>query len=323
MITSKIIRFFSTAALVVGFSTVVHAQATRTWVSGVGDDVNPCSRTAPCKTFAGAISKTMAGGEINALDPAGYGAVTITKSMTIDCEDTQGSILASSTFGVTVNGAGVIVTLRGLSISGAPPTSPGAIGVRFLQGAALNIEKCRISYFNAASPNGFGIQFASSTSAKLMVSDTTISNNGAGATGGGIQIAGTSGVNAALVRTQVINNAGVGIIVDGTGGGSKNAVIQDCQISANSGNGVTSTSTNGNIKTIVTGSTISSNSVGLNSTGAQSTVLVGGSTITANLTGVSTSAGTMQSMKNNFIAGNGADGTPIAAFPGPGGTALQ
>src|SRR5688572_32386552 len=81
-------------------SLPAHAQATRTWVSGVGDDANPCSRTAPCKTFAGAISKTAAGGEINCLDPGGFGAVTITKSITIDCEDTQGSILASATNGV-------------------------------------------------------------------------------------------------------------------------------------------------------------------------------------------------------------------------------
>src|SRR3954449_10335073 len=74
------------------------AQATRTWVSGVGDDVNPCSRTAPCKTFAGAISKTAINGEINCLDPGGYGAVTITKSITIKCEGVIGGILAAGTF---------------------------------------------------------------------------------------------------------------------------------------------------------------------------------------------------------------------------------
>src|ERR1043166_5041734 len=83
MITSRIVKFLSTAALVVGFSTIVQAQATRTWVSGVGDDANPCSRTAPCKTFAGAISKTATGGEINVLDPGGFGGVTITKALTI------------------------------------------------------------------------------------------------------------------------------------------------------------------------------------------------------------------------------------------------
>src|SRR5947208_4349132 len=87
--------------LVVGLATGAYAQATRTWVSGVGDDVNPCSRTAPCKTFAGAISKTAAGGEIDALDDAGYGAVTITKSLTIDGGGHLASILASGSLGVT------------------------------------------------------------------------------------------------------------------------------------------------------------------------------------------------------------------------------
>src|ERR1043166_569185 len=78
------------------------AQATRTWVSGVGDDVNPCSRTAPCKTFAGAISKTAIDGEINCLDPGGFGAVTITKSITIDCTGTFGSVLAAGTSGIII-----------------------------------------------------------------------------------------------------------------------------------------------------------------------------------------------------------------------------
>src|SRR5216117_2170041 len=89
---------FSTA-LLFGFASLCDAQATRTWVSGVGDDVNPCSRTAPCKTFAGAISKTAEGGEIDPLDPAGYGAVTITKAITLDGGTGSGwaSILATGT----------------------------------------------------------------------------------------------------------------------------------------------------------------------------------------------------------------------------------
>src|SRR4029078_5860907 len=82
------------------------AESTRTWVSGLGDDVNPCSRTAPCKTFAGAISKTLGGGEIDCLDPGGFGAVTITKSITIDCTGTFGSVLVSGTNGIIVQ-AGV------------------------------------------------------------------------------------------------------------------------------------------------------------------------------------------------------------------------
>src|SRR5256886_3806650 len=103
MTSSKIVRFLSCAFLAGAFATVAHGQATRTWVSGVGDDVNPCSRTAPCKTFAGAISKTASGGEIDALDPGGFGAVTITKSITIAGDGTLASILASGTNGVNVN----------------------------------------------------------------------------------------------------------------------------------------------------------------------------------------------------------------------------
>src|SRR5262245_55458533 len=118
-----------------------HAQATRTWVSGVGDDANPCSSTAPCKTFAGAISKTAAAGIINCLDPGGFGAVTIIKSITIDCEGTFAGILAAGTNGVNVNGAGIVVTLRNLSIEGA---GIGLIGVNFIQGSVLHIENCKI-----------------------------------------------------------------------------------------------------------------------------------------------------------------------------------
>src|SRR5215471_18836887 len=115
-------------------ATSVEAQATRTWVSGVGDDANPCSRTAPCKTFAGAISKTVAGGEINCLDPGGFGAVTITKSITIDCKGTFGSILAAGTNGVNINDAGtapgtIVVNLKHLSINGA---NTGLIGINFI-----------------------------------------------------------------------------------------------------------------------------------------------------------------------------------------------
>src|SRR5437660_1228424 len=95
------------------------AQATRTWVSGVGDDANPCSRTAPCKTFAGAISKTASGGEIDCLDPGGFGAVTITKSITLDCTGTFGSVLVSGTNAIVVAaGSSDAVVLRNIFIDG-------------------------------------------------------------------------------------------------------------------------------------------------------------------------------------------------------------
>src|SRR5881628_2518114 len=109
----------SVALLILAAVAPAHAQATRTWVSGVGDDLNPCSRTAPCKTFAGAISKTAAGGEISALDPGGFGAVSINKSITISGDGTLAGILATlGSNGVTVNaGANDVVILRSLSIN--------------------------------------------------------------------------------------------------------------------------------------------------------------------------------------------------------------
>src|SRR2546426_12087851 len=147
MISSNILRFLATTALVVGFSTVAHAQASRTWVSGVGDDANPCSRTAPCKTFAGAISKTAECGEIDVLDPGGFGAVTITKCITIDGTWGAGfgSILASSVNGVivnvTTNPSTAKVTLRKLSINGGCQGQFGINGIRYLAGNSLHVQQ--------------------------------------------------------------------------------------------------------------------------------------------------------------------------------------
>src|SRR5438128_6717386 len=113
------IQVLAIAIFTLAFASFAQAQATRTWVSGVVDDVNPCSRTAPCKTWAGAISKTAAGGEISALDPGGFGAVTITKGITLNGDGTLASILAGSTNGVIINAAaGKDVIIRNLSING-------------------------------------------------------------------------------------------------------------------------------------------------------------------------------------------------------------
>src|SRR5678815_4820600 len=158
-------------------ATIAQAQATRTWVSGVGDDVNPCSRTAPCKTFAGAISKTAAGGEIDALDPGGFGAVTITKNMTLDGTTGAGfgSILASGVNGVNVNDSAtatpntIVVRLRNLSINGAG-TTLGINGVNFTSGSTVHVENCRITNFS-----GDGIRMSTNTASRLIVSDTIVS----------------------------------------------------------------------------------------------------------------------------------------------------
>src|ERR1043165_8625685 len=136
------------------------AQATRTWVSGVGDDANPCSRTAPCKTFAGAISKTAPAGEINVLDPGGFGGVTITKSITISSEGFEAGVLVSGTNAIIINALTTSnVVLRGLDIEGL---GPGLVGIKVLGGlGSLHVEKCTINNFKGA--NGSGIEIATSS----------------------------------------------------------------------------------------------------------------------------------------------------------------
>src|SRR5690242_17120526 len=138
------IRSIIMALAICLWSSIVWAQASRTWVSGVGDDANPCSRTAPCKTFAGAISKTASGGEINCLDPGGFGAVTITKSIAIDCSEVFGSVLVSGTNGIVISAAGIKVVLRNLDIQGLA-VSP--TGVNILTAADVVIDHCRIAGF--------------------------------------------------------------------------------------------------------------------------------------------------------------------------------
>jgi hypothetical protein len=162
------------AAVVIAFiSSLAQAQAMRTWVSGVGDDVNPCSRTAPCKTFAGAIVKTAAGGEISVLDPGGYGTVIIRKSITIDGTGMLASMLGSAgTNGITIDMTELkdpsisAVRLRGLSISGL---GTGANGINIITAGSVSVEDCVIDGFK-----GSGIRVGAG---RVFVRNTTIRNN--------------------------------------------------------------------------------------------------------------------------------------------------
>jgi len=202
---------FAVAMFLAVFTLSASAQATRTRVSGVGDDVNPCSRTAPCKTFAGAISKTAAGGEINCLDPGGYGTVTITKSLTIDCSGTIGSILASGTFGVTINSLTAPapeVKLRGLTIDGAG-TTMGIDGIRILNASSVTIEDVTIHNFAHD-----GIEFApnvNTVSPHLAVTNTTVFN-----TRVGLLVQGPVLLSAAVDNSNFVNNI-VGIVASDNG----------------------------------------------------------------------------------------------------------
>jgi hypothetical protein len=265
------------SAIVLAFlARPVNAQASLTWVSGLGNDADTCTRTAPCKTFAGAISKTAAGGIINCLDPGGFGALTITKSITIDCEKVFGSVLVSGTPGMTISAsAGSVVNLRGLRFDGL--IGSGTTGINVTQGATVYIKKSVI----------FGFQ-----------------TDGINFTGGGTLV----------VNDTVVYSNGTGIVLNG-GGSTINATLRDVIVHDNSGTGISITSGGATIDH----STLAYNATGLNVNGSSVTALIGNSTITGNTTGVSVSSGTLYSFKENQIAGNTTDGTPISAFPGPGG----
>jgi hypothetical protein len=319
----KIVRTLFAAGLAIAacaFSaTSAQAQASRTWVSGVGDDVNPCSRTAPCKTFAGAISKTAAGGEINCLDPGGFGAVTITKSLTISCPYTEGGALAGGN-GIVVNLplASDVVYIRGLDIFGVNPPSNG---IRMVGVGTLHVQDCVIRRFNGL--NSQGISFQPSGVAQLYVHNTTIANNGNGATGGGILVQPTGAGNAKveLRDVRVIDNANHGIRFDTTGNpGPTGTVVTvvDSQITGNSANGITVIQPGGVPTTMMVANTTVSHNVafGISATGAgTATVRVSGSVITGNVNaGIQTGGGgTVRSYGDNLLDGNA---NPSSFSPG-------
>lgn len=312
---------FGFVAAILAFASPASAQATRTWVSGVGDDANPCSRTAPCKTFAGAISKTAAGGEISVLDPGGYGAVTITKSISI-IQDSSGEagILAAGTNGIIVNAAATdVVTLRGIVIDGAPPATPGLNGIRFLNGASLNIQNCLIKNFTSAS--GTGIIFAPATSARLMIRDTAFLNNGTGTAGDAILIKPTAAafVSATLSRVTMDGNAN-GLVADSTTTtGSLLISVFDSSASSNNGVGFSLVGNSGAAQSFMAlnRSGSSNNTTGVSATGSNSSILISNSTVTGNNVGLTTaSSGKTISYLNNVFLGNFGGGTPSATQAG-------
>jgi len=166
-------KVFYISLLIALISSAAQAQATRTWVSGVGDDVNPCSRTAPCKTFAGAIYKTAGGGEISVLDPGGFGSVMIRKSITIDGTGMLSGVLATAGInGITIDITEVkdpsisAVRLRGLSLNGA---GTGTNGINIITAGAVSVEDSVIDGFK-----GSGIKVGAGL---VFVRNTTIRNN--------------------------------------------------------------------------------------------------------------------------------------------------
>jgi len=295
---TRLLGVFGITLAAVALSAPAHAQATRTWVSGVGNDANPCSLTAPCKTFAGAISKTFINGEIDCLDPGGFGNITITKSITIDCTGTFGSILASNVNGVTINIAVNVndpfrtVRLRGISINGTGPsgtigTRTGLKGISITQAAVVDIEDVVISDFSQQGIN----DTRTNSGGKLFIRNSVIRNN----TGSGIGIGGAATNNATIENVHSVNNAfGVSTAT------GNNVTIARSVFSGNTSVGV-EVDSGGQL--IMDNSVVSGNVIGLQNSGAMA---FSNSEISFNGTGISTST---TSFGNNRIFANTSAGT--------------
>ena len=310
------------AAMLFGlcFANPASAQATRTWISGVGDDVNPCSRTAPCKTWAGAISKTAAGGEIDCLDPGGFGSVTITKSITLDCGEgkggSPGGILNSGVPGIIINDPNggttptIKVYLRNLSIDGAG-TTVGTYAVRFLSGKSLTMQNVLI---NNQGTGGVGaVSFepsAASVGAKLVMSDVTISNT----LGNGVDIIPNGGVAVGAVLDHVTitdTQTGLQVLDSGT------ATVTNSNISYNAARGVLVGSASGPTVVNLDRSTIAGNANGGIVATPNTTVRISNVSVYANSVGMkATGTAAIISFGNNTIgpdAGNA--GLPTSTVP--------
>lgn len=277
------------------------AQATRTWVSGVGDDANPCSRTAPCKTFAGAISKTATGGEIDALDPGGFGAVTVTKSITIDGGPGIAGIAASGTVGVNVNAAGAIVSLRNLTIEGF---GTGINGIAFNSGAVLHVEHCVIYGFT-----NNGIKIATNATAQVSIVDTISRDNQFS----GLLVQNTiANANVLVSGSHFNNNTLNGIWA----ADFSRVTVRNTEASANANAGYLSNAADGTATLNIIDSTAANNTVaGVQAGGgaAPSSARVTGVSLFTHSTGFSTLAnGSISSFGNNYNAGGGYPNGTIA-----------
>jgi len=293
--TALRINLFAALAACLFCSSLAMAQATRTWVSGVGDDANPCSRTAPCKTFAGAISKTAAGGEISVLDPGGFGAVTITKSITINGEGVVAGITNSLVNGIIINaGANDVIQIRNLQIFGA---GNGLDGIRYLAGKQVNVENCSIYGFG-----GDGIEASLATSGNLTVVNTSITGLANGVTTNiGIRVTTTSGtVNVSLANVR-LRSLATGL--DALSGAR--VTISNSVVANNSNFGIIS-EVSGVIN--AEGVMLSGNNTAVQAN-AGTTVRLSNCDILNNTTGIS-ALGTVASFQNNRNAGNTTAGAP-------------
>jgi hypothetical protein len=308
----KLRRFTALASLIVatvaaGYATPAAAQATRTWVSGVGDDVNPCSRTAPCKTFAGAISKTAINGEISVLDPGGFGSINITKSMTIDGAGINGSILAVNVNGVLVNGAGIHVTLRNLTINGAASTIGN--GVRIIQAGSVTLDNVVIEHIGGTGTNGRGVAIETSTAnVRVAIENSQINhvNNIA------VHSNPTAGsVILSMDNVQIENSANSGIQIRQL---TTATINRTSATNSTAGAGITLELTGANAT--VNNSNFSNNAFGVfNGNGGNPILRLAGTVVTNNTTdGLRINTGQVISSGNNVIRGNAGNEVPSSTI---------
>jgi hypothetical protein len=266
------------------------APLMRTHVSGSGSDSYPCTVAFPCRTLAAALQLTLPGGEIFVLDSADYGAAVIDKAITVTSEGAVAGVLATAGVGITISaGANDIVNLRGLAIDGG---NSGSIGIQFISGRSLNVQKLQVRNFVNS-----GINFAPGAAATLFVSDTQVMNNGSN---GLLVASGSAVVNAALNRVTASGN-GVGILAYGA---AVRLAVTDA-VTSNNQYGIGSSSA----AVMVRNSTANSNVVGITAD-LSGIVRIGQSTVTANGTGwMATNGGQVQSYGNNNVSGNTVDGT--------------
>jgi IPT/TIG domain len=284
---------------------------TRTWVSGLGSDSNPCSLTAPCLTFAAALALSAAGGEIDVLDPGDFGPVTITKSISIDGGGGQvASILGSGTSGITISAASTdVIILRNLRFNGLLNAgSPGLSGVSITSAARVVIENCNIFGFATA-----GIYITpSSGSIQVKLQDVTLNDNHRGIWS---QPSGGATVNATFERMHSDQNTGGGILIDGTNGGASTVSIANSSAIANGGNGVNAQSgASGNVAVDISGMNVANNNANgiqvSQASGGAAVVTVGDSTLSYNGSAWSIVGGaTLLDFRNNQVTG------PIGSTP--------
>jgi hypothetical protein len=300
-------RTLALACLPLFATSLAYAQATRTWVSGVGDDVNPCSRTAPCKTFAGAISKTAPGGEIDALDPAGYGAVTITKAITINGGGSLASALAGAGNGIVVNaGPNDVVTLRNLEIVSVTPPNQGTNGINFLAGARLHVENVIVRQFGLS-----GLLFQPSGVSSLYVVNSVFTDS----LNGGIDIIPTgAGTARAQLRNVVVNGNGRGVRAES----GTTLSITDSTISGNVNNGLVIVSGAASVDALIERvASVNNGATGVRADGATANLRISNCTVSGNATGLFTSGGgNIRSFQNNAVSGNTTDGSPTGILIG-------